>query len=153
MIQYFTATTIHCRCQKKRSVFRELGMYNFVRIMNAGIFAFITKRKLGQVLFPKNIPALQNILIKEFWNSKIRKHFYMKFREILESPNGKKDIADGKTNLTFSNGNILPNQLFPEQKSIRFWWLISQFFLRLVSQKEHDRFEKKMKMICLSFCY
>ena len=31
----------------------------------------------------------------------------MKFREILESPNGKKDIADGKTNLTFSNGNIL----------------------------------------------
>ena len=29
MAEYFTAVTIQCVCQKIRSVFRELGMYNF----------------------------------------------------------------------------------------------------------------------------
>ena len=29
MIQYFTATTMNCGCQKIRSKFRELGMYIF----------------------------------------------------------------------------------------------------------------------------
>ena len=38
MIQYFTSPKIHCGCQKIRSVFRVLGMYNFDQRDEAAIF-------------------------------------------------------------------------------------------------------------------
>ena len=47
MIEHFTAVTIHCLCQKIRSGFRVLGIYNFGWILGLSshiVRSFVSRR-------------------------------------------------------------------------------------------------------------
>ena len=54
MIQHFTAYTINCVCHSIRSMFRVLGIYNFVRnLKTSAIFPFFSIKYVMKLYIPK----------------------------------------------------------------------------------------------------